>query len=337
MKKKIIFFVGITIILAGCIAAIILNNRKLDTDKHIRNFTENAKIIDANMDHNQALDVSEYAKKQGFEIPSILINFDTHSDIYVNRKISTKKGAQIEDWINEFVAKNNAVDTVYWVMPDEEARDIKLRADFGEFKQDELIWGSPLYGNSLKPNMIDFLLKPLTVKSYTQNMKIDSGTGIMNEYVEDFKLNHLLFDKNKKYRDIKVITCTAKTLPDFKDKKVFLSIDADYVSNSGFDTVNEFQIPRKTTKEMNRALHALMKTIDKKNIRPEIISLTISPEYLPKMHHNKIIDFYEKILIIRGLPDALLTYTRFNEHEEGEDGKSYKRKEKNKDFEDENK
>ncbi len=86
---------------------------------------------------------------------------------------------------------------------------------------------------------------------------------------------------------------------------------------------------------MNKALHSLMKTIDKKNIRPEIISLTISPEYLPTMHHSKIIDFYERILIIAGLPDALLTYTRFNEHEEGEDGKSYKRKDKNKALEEE--
>ena len=38
------------------------------------------------------VDVIEYAQKQGIKSPSILINFDTHSDIYVNRRISKEKG-----------------------------------------------------------------------------------------------------------------------------------------------------------------------------------------------------------------------------------------------------
>ena len=328
MKRKIIICtVILLVILAGLGTLFFIKNSDQNVDKYISKVVENAKIIDANIDHNQALDVIEYAQKQGIKPPSTLINFDTHSDIYVNRAISKSKGAQIEDWINEYIAKNDNVDTVYWVMPKEEALDMRLRYDFGEHDGIDIAWGIPIFGNVFKPDMVKFLFIPLTVKPYTQKLLINPKNAVMNEYVEDYRYNNLLFEKQTKFKEVTLITCTQETLPDFKDKDVFLSIDADYMSNSGFDTGEDFEI-RKTPKELYQTFLSMMKTIDKKNIRPQVISLTLSPEYLPEKHHAHVIDLYERILIIAGLPDALLNYTRFNYHEDDEDydgGKSFRR------------
>ena len=330
MKRKIIITAIILFILiiisAGTV--FVIKNFDLNPDKYIARVVQNAKIIDANIDHNQALDVIEYAQKQGIKSPSILINFDTHSDIYVNRRISKEKGAQIEDWINEYIAKNNNVDTVYWVMPKEEALDFLLRYDFGEHDGIDIAWGIPVFGNVFKPDMVRFLFLPLTVKPYTQKFLINPKNALMNEYVEGYEYNNLLFEDKTKFKEVTLITCTEETLPDFKGKDVFLSIDADYMSNSGFDTGEDFEI-KKTPQELEKTFLSIMKTIDKKNIRPHVISLTLSPEYLPSKHHAHVIDLFERILIIAGLPDALLTYTRFNVHEEDEDyngGKSFRHK-----------
>lgn len=325
--STIILFIILIIISAGTV--FFIKNSELNPDKYIARVVQNAKIIDANIDHNQALDVIEYAQKQGIKPPSILINFDTHSDIYVNRKISKEKGAQIEDWINEYIAKNDNVDTVYWVMPKEEALELILRYDFGEHDGIDIAWGIPVFGNVFKPDMVRFLFLPLTVKSYTQKFLINPKNSLMNEYVEGYEYNNLLFEeKTTKFKEVTLITCTEETLPNFKGKDVFLSIDADYMSNSGFDTGEDFEI-RKTPQGLEETFLSMMKTIDKKNIRPQIISLTLSPEYLPSIHHNHVIDLFEKILIVASLPDALLTYTRFNNHEEDEgynSGKSFRHK-----------
>lgn len=62
-------------------------------------------LIDINIDHNQALDVIETARENQIEIPDTVINFDTHSDLYVYQEISPKLGAEIYNWINELVIK----------------------------------------------------------------------------------------------------------------------------------------------------------------------------------------------------------------------------------------
>lgn len=329
MKKKILIcLITLSIILAVIGTVFLLKKDDKNITSYIANVTKNAKIIDKNTDHNQALDVIEFAQKQGIKPPSILINFDTHSDIYVNRKISSTKGAQIEDWINEYIAKNNNVNTVYWVMPKEEALNIFLRFDFGTFKEKDLTWGSPLLGNSLKPLNLRFLFIPLTFKAYKQETLINPEYAILNEYAKGYRYNNIIFDKKTKFKKVTIITCTENTLPDFENKDVFLSIDADYISNSGFDTANDFVI-KKTPKGIEKTFSSIMKTLDKKHIRPSIISMTLSPEYLPAQHHAQVLDLFEQVLIIAKQPDALLTYTRFNNHDYSEEGGKSLKKQQN--------
>lgn len=92
-KKRITLTVIILCIILFFLAGILFfvtdynaaNDFNLDKfDKNIKEITAQTKVIDANLNHNQALDVADWAKSQGLQMPDVLINFDTHSDIYLN-------------------------------------------------------------------------------------------------------------------------------------------------------------------------------------------------------------------------------------------------------------
>lgn len=321
MKIMKITFNKFTIILISITAIILLLStavfikyfpqKQLSQEEQIKNITKNTKLMDINTDHNQVLDVDEYAKKHNLQIPSILINFDTHSDIFLNRPVNKIKGAGVEDWINEFLIKNPNISEVYWVMPKEEILVPFLFLGFFENKDNALTTdGSPLFGNSIKNNIeYKSIFTPIILIPYTQNFLLDPKTGKLNEYDKNNKLTKNLFNQQVKYRPIKIITCTENSLPDFKDKKVFLSIDADYISNSGFDTIDDFT-NNKNPDEIKTALNSLVNTLHKKNIIPEIISMSLSPMYLPEEDQPQMTDFFKYVIKTAGKSDNIKTYTR---------------------------
>ena len=96
----------------------------------IKTATKETKLIDANFDHNQALDFSDYIKSQNLKLPKIIINFDTHSDLYINKPITIPKEEGIASWLNAYLAKYPEVEELYWVMPDKEAITQELQVIF---------------------------------------------------------------------------------------------------------------------------------------------------------------------------------------------------------------
>lgn len=91
--------------------------------------------------------------------------------------------------------------------------------------------------------------------------------------------------------------------------KGILSIDADYTSNSGFDTVDDFKI-NKTPTGISNTFYDIFKTIKDKNIKPEIISMSLSPQYLPKKDHEFVNNLFKEIIQISGMRDEINTYKR---------------------------
>lgn len=312
-KSKLYMILSIILISVLILCAIYYNYLEtLDYDTHIKEITTETQLIDYNTDHNQALDVSEYAKEKGLKIPKILINFDTHSDIFINFPVlSWPDEAAVENWINEYIAKNPDVDEIYWVMPEEESYNIILQTQMAEDELKFIKLGVPLYGNIIDKSfpLNKFLFGKINKKPFVQEFLIDPITGKMNEYIKDNETSQSFIEPNTKYKKVKVMTCTAKSLPDFKNKDVFLSIDADYLSNSGFDT-NENWKNDKTTPEIKRAVYKLLKTINEKNIRASIISMSLSPQYLPQNDHQFITKFFNYIIDISGKKDEIHSYKR---------------------------
>ena len=304
-KFKLILFALTPLIFVGAISSSIWYN--LDSTK-IKMISSNLKVIDGNIDHNQALDVAEYAQKENIDIPKILINFDTHSDIYVFDKMNFKD-TDIYNWINEYVAMYPQADEIYWVMPIEEVLDPKMQKEF--ILGDTLNEDNSLYGNSKQtPDKVN----PNVHKTpFIQYFKINIKNGWMEEVINpneplqpDFKM-------------VKLITCTEETLPNFKNKKLFLSIDADYISNSGFDTTLGFT-NNKNPKEIKKVISKLLSTLRKKNIRPEIISMSMSPDYVPKEDEYQLFSFIQKFIKHSGKSDTLKEYSRMLESEKVKEG-----------------
>jgi hypothetical protein len=308
MAKYKFFVLFLCLFLISLFFIFKIRQKPFDLEQNVKEITQNLKVIDVNDDHNQALDVMNYAKSIGVGSPKVLITFDTHSDIFWNSAIIEKNDAQIYNWVNVFLAQNPDVNEVYWVMPEEVGSNQVMMYTFWENKEQSLVSAVPMYGNCNKKfDLIRWLFVPVSKAMYVQDMRLEPVAAVMNEYVPNHKFNKLLFSKEKTYRKIKVITCTAKSLPDFTNKKVFLSIDADYISNSGYDTLNDLKF-LKTSKQMDKSLNNLVETINKKNIRPEIISFSMSPQYLPKNQYSKVRKFFENIEKFSGKKDALEKY-----------------------------
>ncbi len=273
----------------------------------IKDITKYSKIIDANKDHNQAIDVVELAQKKNITIPKTIINFDTHSDVYIAHYVVPGYGAQIADWINVLFAEFPEIEELYWVMPIEEISTISQKGSF-VIKNIETEH-YPLFGNTQKePKYVNPNVDKIP---YIQYFKLDRNTGRMTEFIsknakEEFDNYN---NKNPRYRKLKIITCTESSLPDFKNKNVILSIDGDYISNSGYDTGIDFENNR-NPQEIKEALLKMLKTIQKCNIRPEIISLTLSPHYVPDEDKEQMLNFFKHFIFISGKKDPIQEYKR---------------------------
>lgn len=276
----------------------------------IHDTTALTRLIDKNTDHNQALDVASYAEENGVKIPSVLINFDTHSDMYINHKTNVFDRAGIDNWINIFLVRYPEVDEIYWVLPDELANDLSMRKIFAydDIPDLENNIDFCLFGNLLDTNLgwEYFVKTPLVNNVYEQDFYLDIDNSNILEIKNDYHLRFLKKGFVNK-RKFKLINCTAKTLPDFKGKDVFLSIDADYISNSGNDTLEHFAF-NKNSYEVRKSFISIFETIKNKNIHPVIISMTLSPEYLPQKYHKLVNKIFEDIIKYSGKQDCLSNY-----------------------------
>lgn len=68
---------------------------------------------------------------------------------------------------------------------------------------------------------------------------------------------------------------TAEQLPNMKDKQIFLTMDMDYFSNTGYDTNQSIQVPFKGEADIK----TLFKAFKKAQVAPTIVNFAISPEY----------------------------------------------------------
>ena len=300
----------------GLIAAGLLGIIKYRTEqkysKIIKTATKETKLIDANYDHNQALDFSDYIKSQNLKLPKIIINFDTHSDLYINKPITIPKEEGIASWINAYLAKYPEVDELYWVMPTEEALEPELQKLFAQHNIHNLADGIEFYGNSLYLELPEdyFEKNPLSRIPYAQEFYIDKRNGMLNEYLENNKYSQKIIEQYLHLaKKVKITTCTKETLPDFKNQKVFLSIDADYLSNSGFDTLEDFTL-QKNKKEIKDDLYGIFELITEKGIIPEYISMSLSPQYLPQKHHKYVYKNFKNIIKYAKKKDPISIYNR---------------------------
>ena len=254
----------------------------------------NAKFVDTFNDHNQMLDAIEYARNNGVNIDEIdtLINFDTHSDLYIN---GTRNHETIADWINSCLSKNPNMTDFYWVVPtnmvyDKEVGNILNGTDTTSFTRDIQGRRTPLFRNV---GTVADLQNEESVQTYLIGPDDASTRGDIRYVTNEDEIAAL---KQKGYRELKVHICTAENLPSFKGHKVITSLDMDYFSNSGVDTIREYR-DNKTAEELNEAMSDFLRTMVEKDIQPVIHGSCFSDDYyLPPEDLKQAEEFAAAIL-----------------------------------------
>ncbi|MDR2409359.1 MAG: hypothetical protein LBE13_14765 [Bacteroidales bacterium] len=244
-----------------------------------------------NLEHNQALDVLYAAKEMGINLPRKLLNIDSHSDIYINKD---SLQPTVGTWVNEAVRKYDLKD-VYWVMSKEIAQK--------EVVRQRMVNPAPCREQKARPleHSLGVRADEWPNKIFTQALIIDKATGAIfpAEYGSNpAALESKLENSNHRYEFVNVHFCTEYTIPDFDGEEVILSIDADALSLSGFDTTDHLEINRETG-EIKQAFSVLLQKLADCHAAFTVIDLTFSIGYLP----------LSDVKIIKGIFDFIMAYT----------------------------
>ena len=237
-------------------------------------------LVDAFKNHNQIIDTIKKAEKRFIKIPHVLVNFDTHSDIYLDKPAENT----IADWVNT-VARDYDITDAYWVVPDVGLFNINTKEFFFGYNAENT---KTFRGNYSYNNVYRDLSKPLTQRFLLEKI---NGTMVMDS-VNYSKEEFASYLQTGKYKEIRVHICTKASLPKIKQDFI-LSIDADFFNNCGFDSdYHTEQLPF----DKERAWEEFLEVWDKKMRRATIVGLCISPEYIGFSVLGATRGFYEYIL-----------------------------------------
>jgi len=234
-----------------------------------------------NVEHNEVRFIIHEAVNKHLikDTPITLVNFDTHSDIYID----THEHNSIADWINstiyDFEDKKYFVKEVYWVIPDQ----ILFNPEASEvyFKQYDLKGLQALLGqpSELVCKSRNNLGK---IGCMTQRFLCDQHRRTLQK-IDQSKRNSFPSYHYAGTREILVHYCSLEYLMNrglARRENVIVSVDADYFCNAGFDTSYNIAFVPQSHKLYNNILETFTKIWS--GLSPDLVTLTLSPEYLPK-------------------------------------------------------
>ena len=244
--------------------------------------------IEINTNHNEALNVFEnYIKKNGKRIP-LLVNFDTHSDVYINKKNYI---ATIANWVN-FCFKNFGVTEFYWIIPNYIIENSEYRKTYQQ-KTNLRIGPLRCFEN------IDLDLNKVTKQQFlfdknTNELISINKLALINKKCKIFNMPDIEKQLTSLISiDINILTIS--NLDILSGKEILLSIDADYFCNSGFDTADRINNKYITEKELTENINLFLDKLSENEINPCAVSLTYSPIYIQKKYYQNIEQFFNLV------------------------------------------
>ncbi len=174
----------------------------------------------------------------------VLLNVDTHSDLYNYDGEHVSGGPTSAAWMNPAILENPKISEVIWVRPPE---------------MDSAVKGYHFVLN-----------KPTKDLGPDKTIYVDHQAQILYFSPPADLLTH-----PAKYKPVTVRTITADQLPDLQGRDVIMSLDMDYFSNTGYDTHQKIQVPYRGQEQVCD----LFETLARKHIRPFLLSVALSPKY----------------------------------------------------------
>ncbi len=250
---------------------------------------ENAKYIsknafvDINTNHGEAKDFIDKLSDENKDLLDsnlIFINIDAHSDIHINMR---HDDMTLANWIN-FLLLDYKIESFYWAFPKWLLKNKKISDDANTIDAGPI---NPLYSDISNGQF----LKKVYLNHKDYEIISQEKISRLNKNCDDFGINrfyeqHLLEEFTLNIIDI-------NKLPNLKNKKIFLSIDADFFSNLDIRNENYPQLIKK--KLLYNRFSSFLKSLKQKEIQPIIITMTYSPEYIDMRDKKYISDFFNLI------------------------------------------
>jgi hypothetical protein len=259
-----------------------------DTKQAWADLLRGATAVDLIRHNNQVLDFVDALTvdgKLGASARLTVIHFDTHSDmhVYPDPTVNTDR-EDISDFINRLLTDGRVAE-VYWVLPDWTE---------GPAYRDTF-WQAPL---------------PAKADSYAE------GPRDLEVFVD--RANRLLYFGTRpgdaaELERVVVHKVLLRDLPDFRTRRdVYLEIDGDYFSNTGFDTPRRGRV-NPTRAELFGNFSSVAKTLAARGVRPLIASWCLSPNYTAPEDEIDEERFFLGVLDAMPADDYLLGYRHLEE------------------------
>ena len=242
-----------------------------------------------NKNHDEAVNAFEnYCNINGTDIP-IMVNYDTHSDVYLNSK---QISPNIANWVNFCFSKLGVVE-YYWIIPHYIMENPEFKKSFesnDKLQQETFQHGAMRAFGSLNDILKEkFLLNKKNAELITAK-KLD----IINEKNKKFGIKEIT-QEDKDFVPVYLYIVPFDKISVLKDKEIALSLDADAFCNTGHDTIDAINNLHITSDGIKNEFELFINALYDNNIKILTSSLTRSPAYFPVKFENEIKEFYNDI------------------------------------------
>jgi len=211
------------------------------------------------------LEAATAAIQEKPDVPTTLLNFDSHSDMWLGPVPSGDES--IAQWVNGVLKENPNIKDVYWVIP----QDFKDNPDLKAKYFDQPGVSDPATGDKV------FVHTQADSVLYFNTETAELSGKRPDDYSED----------DPKYRMVNLHKRTLADLPDFTGQRTAVSIDLDFFANRGYDTSYGAEVAFKG----DEGFKGLVQRMNELNIRPDYTTVSVSPEYVRSESMRELLRF----------------------------------------------
>ena len=244
---------------------------------------------EVNKNHDEAVIAFEnFCNIKGSTIP-IMVNYDTHSDVYLNSK---QISPNIANWVNFCFSKLGVVE-YYWIIPHYIMQNPDFKKSFetnDKLQQETFQHGAMRAFGSLN----DVLKEKFLLNKENSELITAKKLDIINEKNKKFGIKEIT-EEDENLIPVYLYIVPFDKISVLKDKEIALSIDADSFCNTGHDTIDAINNLHITSDEIKNEFDLFITQLYENNVKVLTASLTRSPAYFPAKFEQEIQEFFNDV------------------------------------------
>lgn len=260
----------------------------MNYEEKIKDLFKNS-YTEINKNHDEAVRAFEnFCNINNRKIP-VMINYDTHSDVYLNSKQISEN---IANWVNFCFSRLGVID-YYWIIPHYIICDSVFKKTF---ENNEKLQQETFQSGAMRAfgNLDDVVNEKFLLNKETSELITAKKLDIINEKNKKFGLTTInALDEG--FIPVSLHIVPFNKISILENKEIALSIDGDSFCNSGHDTIGAINNVNITSQELKKEFELFINELYVNKIKILTTSLTRSPAYFPPKFEKELNEFYEQI------------------------------------------